>query len=112
MSKVTVRGIGPNDSIKTDHTVVMVKASWCGACKKAAPQYEEQASRLAKKGSKVSFYFVDAEKVKDSPSKMVRKLIRDTGSYPTFYFIKNDEVISKMGGFSKDKFVVKVSEIG
>jgi len=71
--------------------IVMVYADWCSICKSSKPKYLE----LSKKFKNKNFYAIDAT---DTKNKNVKKIIShlsenlNFSGYPTFYYIKNDEI--------------------
>lgn len=68
---------------ETHHCVLKASASWCGPCKRIAPFY----SNLSTNYPSVSFGEFDVDKAPE-----VAKFYR-TASMPTFYFIKNGQVV-------------------
>jgi thiol-disulfide isomerase/thioredoxin len=58
--------------------IIIVKADWCGHCKKAAPEFE----KIAKNG-KIPVKILDADKNKDEVNALNVK------GYPTILFMEN-----------------------
>lgn len=82
---IVVEDSGHFDTIieSSKDTIIVVDffTTWCGPCKRIAPQLEE----LAREKSKVWFIKVDAEKFPDLASS------HNVDAFPTFAFYKNKE---------------------
>ena len=79
--------------------VVDFFATWCGPCKRLAPQID----KLAEKHPKVHFYKVDVEKLDTVAHKY------KVQAMPTILFFKNGAVVSTVVGASIDKIKESIS---
>jgi thiol-disulfide isomerase/thioredoxin len=66
--------------------LLLVKADWCGHCKRVLPELEE-VSRLT--GSAFPIYKLDSDKNKNTVNKL------GVNGFPTIFFIEQDGRISK-----------------
>jgi protein disulfide-isomerase A6 len=74
--------------------IIICKASWCGHCKTAAPEFNKLLSAspiTLKDGSKATVKILDADNDKDEISKLKIK------GYPTI-FVKNDSQMIEYPG--------------
>lgn len=68
-------------------------ASWCGPCKKIAPEFE----KLSEQYKDVVFLKADVDELSDSAAKA------GVESMPTFQFIKDGELVHSFAGASVDQ---------
>lgn len=86
---------------RSNLVVIDFYTDWCGPCKMVAPTYVE----LSKQYPNVRFYKINGE------SDAVETFARHVKAYPTFLFLKNDEVIDKLVGGNPDNLKRKVAEL-
>ena len=82
--------------------VVDFFATWCGPCKKIAPQFAELSGQY---GSKVKFCKVDVDKNQALSQKY------GVSSMPTFLFIKNGKQLDKLAGAGIDAIRQKITAL-
>ena len=82
-----------NDN-KNGILVLNFSASWCGPCKSFIPKLEKLANEYE---GRVVFMKIDVDKCSRSSSKY------KISSIPTFYFVKNGQVIGTSTGTSESK---------
>jgi len=101
-NKIYVKRLKPNRKINLNKSVIKVEAKWCGACQNNKSKYEN----IAFKNQNISFYRVDIDvfSKEKSSEKIINKIISETASLPTFYFIQNEKVVGKIKGYDSKKF--------
>ena len=121
--KKYVRQLKPHREINKS-SVVKIGAKWCGACQQNKSVYEHIASRHSlrepevlrrshTKEQNVSFYEVDMDRFSGEKSvvKIVNKMIKNTTSLPTFYFVRDGKIVNKMEGYSSEIFRSNLKKI-
>lgn len=88
---------------KTGCVVIDFYADWCGPCKKLGPEF----SRLSndEKYNNITFIKVNSDDAEDLCKHY------DVSALPTVLFIKDNEIISIIKGFSLDKMVSELNEL-
>ncbi len=82
------------DLIKSDVAVVRFTASWCGPCRRIAPDF--QALSNIDYRAKANFMTIDIDKAElDSD---LKHLLKNVSSIPTFHFYKDGEVVDTLTG--------------
>lgn len=101
-NKNFVKNLKPNKKINLNKTVIKVEAKWCTACQNNKSRYE----KFAFKNQNILFYKanVDLFLKEKSIENLINKIISETTSLPTFYFIQDGKVVAKMKGYDSQKF--------
>jgi thioredoxin 1 len=79
---------------KSNVAVVKFTASWCGPCRRMAPDFEALAKIDYE--PKASFMSIDLDEAEGNSE--LRGLIKDVSSIPTFHFYKDGKVVDKLTG--------------
>ncbi len=79
---------------KSNVAVVKFTASWCGPCRRMAPDFE--ALSKIDYEPKASFMSIDLDEAESNSE--LRGLIKDVSSIPTFHFYKDGKVVDKLTG--------------
>eukprot|EP01123_Difflugia_compressa_P002067 TRINITY_DN1278_c1_g1_i1.p1 TRINITY_DN1278_c1_g1~~TRINITY_DN1278_c1_g1_i1.p1 ORF type:complete len:113 (+),score=18.33 TRINITY_DN1278_c1_g1_i1:30-341(+) len=103
MSIVHIHSAEEFDEIIKSNTLVVCDftASWCGPCRKIAPDFEQ----LAKQHPFIKFLKIDI----DENAPLATRF--DISSVPTFYFFKNGERVDEMKGANSELLQQKVSTL-
>nr|AAD49232.1 thioredoxin-like protein [Lolium perenne] len=82
--------------------VANFSASWCGPCRVIAPVYAE----MSKTYPQLMFLTIDVDDLMDFSSTW------DIRATPTFFFLKNGQLIDKLVGANRPELEKKVQAIG
>ena len=83
--------------------VLNVGTTWCGPCKLFAPKYKLMAAEY----KNVTFLKVNADE-NESTERLGRRF--NVKSVPSFFFLRNGEVVANMKGTREDQFRSTLSE--
>jgi len=83
--------------------VLNVGTTWCGPCKLFAPKYKLMAAEY----KKVTFLKVNADE-NESTKRLVSRF--NVKTVPSFFFLRNGEVVANMKGTKEDQFRSTLSE--
>ena len=90
-----------NEIPKEGSVVIDFYATWCGPCKKLAPIFEQ----LSNEFTTIKFLKVNTDDVED----LARHY--KVSALPTLIFIKNEEVVSIIKGFSEQALREQLKEL-
>ncbi|CCE64440.1 hypothetical protein TPHA_0H02360 [Tetrapisispora phaffii CBS 4417] len=82
-------------------SVIDFYATWCGPCKAMAPHL----SKFVKEYSKVNFYKIDVDENVDIAQKCA------VTAMPTFFLVKDGEVLDKVVGADPHKLEEQIKEL-
>lgn len=80
---------------------MMFTTSWCQPCQRIKPVFKELADTYQNQGF---FYVIDCDEHKELANK------NDVTSYPTFLFVKKDQVLVKQSGANKNWLTTAVTK--
>ena len=89
-----------NDVDKNTLIVVQCSTTWCGPCRKIAPDIAKTATDMPS----VRFIYVDGDKFESHP------LMENVQGFPTFQFFKNGELIYGFAGANIDVLLKKIEK--
>ncbi len=91
-----------HDLLNEPSTLVVVDcyATWCGPCKRIAPQLEKLQERLTQENKNVKICKMDIEKSSD-----IREWVYNVNvvSVPTFFLLRDRKVLEKIEGANMSK---------
>ena len=90
-----------DDIPKTGNVVIDFYADWCGPCKKLSPEF----SRLSNEYETITFIKVNV----DDAENLCKHY--EVSALPTVIFIKDNEPVSIIKGFSLDKLTSELNEL-
>jgi thioredoxin len=90
-----------NDIPKTGNVVIDFYADWCGPCKKLSPEF----SRLSNEYETITFIKVNA----DDAEELCKHY--EVSALPTVIFVKDNDIVSIIKGFSLDKLTSELNEL-
>jgi thioredoxin 1 len=86
---------------RSNLVVIDFYTDWCGPCRAIAPTYSE----LSTQHKNIRFYKINGE------SDAVEPFATHVKAYPTFLFIKDEEVVDKLVGGNPDNLKRKIAEL-
>jgi len=90
-----------DDIPKTGNVVIDFYADWCGPCKKLSPEF----SRLSNEYETITFIKVNV----DDAENLCKHY--EVSSLPTVIFVKDNDIVSIIKGFSLDKLTSELNEL-